>query len=723
MLFQPTNIFPSLTGGLGNGVADVNSDLTVSWQVNGNTPMTSFQIVIYKNDATSTKLYDTGTLTDGCPFHGISYTGEIQFFSYTISHDALHQAGVRNGGEYKLIITQSWDGGSVTQSAASAFHAKETPVIKIAKFPQQMPFSKYTFELEYPDNSDPLNWMRWRVATWDNTSNEPSEILYDTGDIFGASDLRCFYDGFLAGITYAIVCDVETVYGVQTTTGWNTFIASYTLLDYPGIVTAKRICGHTGVLLSWDKLIYIPGNISGDYILKDGTLELSEGAKIYWDHVNGSQMNLQTPWTFLFRGKLSEIPGEISLTTRNCDISLSLANADGFTYIQDSSGNDILDSSGNKIEANAAGYTLFVAKTNGEIVSSTPIAQSGYVDQIAVTPTKLIYTTVEFSGGLFPTSTLHPSNELYPKPTSEIITSTYTIDLSYTQTELTKISVTGPILCDYLWVVGINADGSYISNIFSNASFEPSFDNKDTLFAAKFENELGAGNVPGLSADLTGIAVYRRTGASGTLKRIADMPLSQSSVADFSVSSQMDYTYYLYPYGAMRIETTPLTSKTINICFWDWAILECAEDSSGVFHVVSEYLFGKNLSSGSISNNNSPNILENFTQYPLVQLRNANYMSGTLSSLIGIIRDCEYSDTIAQKNAIYALSTSQNALFLKSRKGDIWRIRIAGNIQMDTMDDTKQQAQTASIPWVQTASAENSAIISTPNENFFINAL
>jgi len=697
MLFQPTNIFPSLTGGLGNGVADVNSDLTVSWQVNGNTPMTSFQIVIYKNDATSTKLYDTGTLTDGCPFHGISYTGDIQFFGYTISRDALYQAGVQNGGEYKLVITQSWDGGSVTQSAASAFYAKKTPVIKIAKFPQQMPFSKYTFELEYPDNSDPLNWMRWRVATWDNTANEPNEILYDTGDIFGASDLRFFYDGFLAGITYAISCEVETVYGVQTSTGWNTFVASYTLLDYPGIVTAKRICGHTGVLLSWDKLIYIPGNISGDYILKDGTLELSDDAKIYWDHVNGNQMNFQPPWTFLFRGKLSEIPGEISLTTRNCDISLSLTNA--------------------------AGSTLFVAKINEEVVSSTPIAKSGYINQIAVTPTKLIYTTVEFSGGLFPTSTLYPSKTLYPKPTSEIITSTYTIDLSYTQTELTKISVTGPVLCDYLWVIGINADGSYISNIFSNTSFEPSFDNKDTLFSAKFENELGAGNVPGLSADLTGIAVYRRTGASGTLKRIADMPLSQSSVADFSVSSQMDYTYYLYPYGAMRIETTPLTSETINICFWDWAILECAEDSVGVFHMVSEYLFGKNLSSGSISNNNSPNVLENFTQYPLVQLRSANYMSGTLSSLIGIIRDCEYSDTIAQKNAIYALSTSQNALFLKSRKGDVWRIRIAGNIQMDTMDDTKQQAQNASIPWIQIDSAESSAIISTPNENFFINAL
>ena len=435
-------------------------------------------------------------------------------------------------------------------------------------------------------------------------------------------------------------------------------------------------------------------------------------------------MDFQTPWSFFFRGKLSEIPGAINLTTQNGNISFSLTNTDGFTYLQDSSGNDILDSSGNKIEASLTGYTLFEAKINGETVSSALVTQSGYVNQIAITPTKLIYTVMEFSGGLFPSATLYPSTTLYPKAISETIVHTYSVDLSYVQTGLNKISLSGPILCDYLWVIGTSADSTYIQNIFSNSSFEPSFDdNEDTLFAATFENELGAGNIHGLSSDLTGIAIYRRTGTSGTLKRIANMPLAQSTIADFSVASQMDYTYYLYPYGAMRIETTPLISETINICFWDWAILDCTEDTDGSFHMVREYLFGKNLSSGSVSNNNAPNILENFTQYPLVQLKNANYMSGTLSSLIGVITDCEYSDTIDQKNAIYSLSASQNALFLKSRKGDIWRIRISGNIQMDTMDNTKQQAQTASIPWVQTDSATNSAIISLPDENFFINAL
>lgn len=48
MLYQPTNISPSMAGALGNGVIDANNSLTVSWQVNGNSPMTAFQITIMR---------------------------------------------------------------------------------------------------------------------------------------------------------------------------------------------------------------------------------------------------------------------------------------------------------------------------------------------------------------------------------------------------------------------------------------------------------------------------------------------------------------------------------------------------------------------------------------------------------------------------------------------------------------------------------------------------
>ena len=50
------------------------------------------------------------------------------------------------------------------------------------------------------------------------------------------------------------------------------------------------------------------------------------------------------------------------------------------------------------------------------------------------------------------------------------------------------------------------------------------------------------------------------------------------------------------------------------------------------------------------------------------------------------------------RDAIYALSTTENTLFLKNRKGDLWKIAISGEISMETGDNTAAQPQTATIP-------------------------
>ena len=97
-----------------------------------------------------------------------------------------------------------------------------------------------------------------------------------------------------------------------------------------------------------------------------------------------------------------------------------------------------------------------------------------------------------------------------------------------------------------------------------------------------------------------------------------------------------------------------------------------------------------------------------------MQLSQQNYKSGTLESLIGTIEytdgQNQYSDTVDLKEAIYALSTTSNYLFLKSRKGDLWMVRPSGDITMTTMDNTKEQAQTVRFPWVEVGDASGVSI-------------
>ena len=127
------------------------------------------------------------------------------------------------------------------------------------------------------------------------------------------------------------------------------------------------------------------------------------------------------------------------------------------------------------------------------------------------------------------------------------------------------------------------------------------------------------------------------------------------------------------------------------------------------------FRFRLNLSSGVIGNNNAPNLLKNFTPYPRVQLSPHNYKSGTLSGLIGGVElsdgRLEYRDTLALRDALYVLSTRQGPLFLKNRKGDLLRVRVAGPITMTTADATREQMQTVSLPWVEVGSAAGVSLV------------
>ena len=96
-LFQPTNITPSTFSGSAAGTVDVTQDLTVSWQVNGNSPMLAYRIQIMQNDTSSTSVLDTGKTTLVNPFYGVDYKGDVQFFSTTITSAAMSSAGMTNG--------------------------------------------------------------------------------------------------------------------------------------------------------------------------------------------------------------------------------------------------------------------------------------------------------------------------------------------------------------------------------------------------------------------------------------------------------------------------------------------------------------------------------------------------------------------------------------------------------------------------------------------------
>ncbi len=175
--------------------------------------------------------------------------------------------------------------------------------------------------------------------------------------------------------------------------------------------------------------------------------------------------------------------------------------------------------------------------------------------------------------------------------------------------------------------------------------------------------------------------------------------------------------------GESTFATQPLVSTPIKGRFWSWGVLEAEAGSDGLLHVLREFRFRLNLNSGSVSNNNSPDTMKNFTPYPVVQPATENYQSGTLSALAGVITydggRPEYINTRKMREEIMALSTTTNTILLKTPIGDIFPIRMGGAITVQTKDATKEQVMTVSIPWVQIGAEPETGVVSVPTDDFW----
>lgn len=815
MLFEPTYVIPDVRNGLGNGVVNVDYNMSVSWRVNGQPYMVYYKIDIFTNDAASTLLYSTGKMTTYGPVYAYDADGNPNTFTVNILSSAL--TALSNGNSYKLQITQWWNANDfIVQSSPSVFLTRSRPSLDIDTFgdsvtPEeqtdgdpsdeegddeteeqkqalldivaQLAYTvpdgqDYVDALEdalYPDvtlssitavfvqagmvvydngslsqlrsnltvtaifsdgtsypvtdyvlqgtlapgNStitvlyqgetttftvfvtaipmihtvnytfsgtysqaehDTLNFIRWRIAVLGEEDNP----IYDTGNLYGVSLLETTYYGFFDGVNYAIRLNGQTASGVNIDTGWIAFGVSYEMESIDSTLSATPICG--GVNLNWTGLSYILGRAIGTATISDNDiLEIADGAYVVWNTSNGTPLNLYPPLSFVFKGSFF---GSINPARAYNSTTL-------FTIGQSPSSNNIL------LKANRELLYLTGPGFVWKIQQLPQIMSPEYSVKIIMTPQRWYAICKDISAqGRVEVKEI-------PAPLSI--------------GNIKSVYAGGGAACavDYVEVLHGTASDALIRQILAdNETYEPEWKENNYLMANFSDGTLNAGRYS-VSGEITGYDIYRRTLSDNTLTLAARLPIRDGATFyDYSVKNKQEpYEWRLFPVKKtgddLTYQSASIVSNSVNVCFWSWMILEAAPtDNKNIFEVQAVYRFGKNLESGSGSNNNNPSVRANLTRYPTVSQATSQYQSGTLSSLIGVI-DAErhYSDTIAMRDAIYNLSVSPNTLFLKNRKGDLLRIAISGPIGSITMDNTDQQAQNMTIPWVEVGPAQNVSLI------------
>ena len=376
---------------------------------------------------------------------------------------------------------------------------------------------------------------------------------------------------------------------------------------------------------------------------------------------------------------------------------------------------------------NAQSYADYIAAYQNELNNQRKKGSTAAVNMPTITAVlteDTLYLRVERpGGGLYPALTLYPSDSLYPAADDTITITTYTISVTYTQVDIDFASVGGYQICEFFEIINGDPSVASINAAINDGDYVPGADGTD-YFLADWTNGINAGSLDIGGERVIGFAVYRGQEGSPILEKIAETDKDAEEVYDYGAASQQGpYTYYLFPIGQTKYLASPVISDSITPCWFNWTLIECEETSeSNLFSVLAAYRFRLNVGTGPMSNNNSPGILQNFTPYPKIQLSQQNYKASTLSGLIGAVRwtngQPEYIDTLALRDALFALSVTQNPLFLKSRKGDLIRVRIAGAISMQTYDSTQEQMQEASIPWVEIGSAKGVSLYALDNKGW-----
>lgn len=697
-LFQPTNITPDTRGAFGNGVIlrDTlgSTYINVSWQINGNTPMTAYQIDF--TDMSGTSLFSTGKLVLSSPVYGTSASGEPTLYIHVIG-PIQNTSGLLQQSEGLMRITQWWgDGASdfVEQLSPSHYIVRDNPRVVIWS-----PSGSGATRVEsfvgrvVQADEDGIMWMRWTLK-----NRNTSEIIKDTGKLYGSVEPAFTYDGFIPG-NYTLELSIETSVGIQAS-GTLDIMVSYDMSDTGLPITASRDCnGESAVSVRWPRLQNIPlSSMAGSVTDNGKTITLpTDSTYLTWNTVNGGSMRLKAPWSVVWSGNVTALSKNL--------FTIQMQNVSYTAYTTVINGKGMLAL---KIDKQYTSQVLTV----GAEWNEGPL-------MCILTPTAIYWKLLSDKGTpLYPREYLYPNETVFPGGLGGTISTILSRDISdyITQGNITSVTLHGPSSVKYFEIIDHAMQESEI-NQYLTSGITPSYNNNSLFYikAMGHGQDYNAGNYPEALRNGTSIQIYRKSNDSSVLEYAGKMNVGAGNeFLDYAARSQQGpYTYYMYVLSSDKYINTPSVSNEVNPCFWNWTVLSCTENADGSYTVQASYHFGKNLQSGNISNNNQPGIFKNFTPYPTVMVAPQNYQGGTLQSLIGIIKDGEYSDTIDLRDAIYNLSLTTNTLFLKNRKGDLLQIRPSGEISMETMDNTRQQALTVSFPWVEVGDASGVAIYGT----------
>lgn len=645
MLHQPTNITPSSLANIGNTAVSAYDALTVTWQLNGDTPLVAYKIDFYLNNSTSQSLFSTGKVTVSPSVAPKDKYGDPVFFAVTPGYPWSH-IGVSNGNTYKYKITQYWGSGTndyTEQYSDTVFSAVAEPDLSIVlNYPPEAgnvfpsPHISMTANVQL-GSGDAVRAVRWVVSH--------GAIIDDTGYI-ETPVLDYEYDGITpdSHSSYTVACYIQTQLGV-TAQAERTFDCFYETTASPDF-TAKCNCdGSVTLNCPIDGIKSIPGTATpaSGATFSDGNLVLAAGARAQW-----TTYGISAPYYIGYKGIWGSTAVEI----------FRLSNL-----------------AGNTLSVTAGGGRVTLYLNGSQLTYLIPGSlKAGEAFCVQISPTKFSFVGQDDA----------------------------TMSISLPDFDFVTVgaaSNTSALTAIYMYITK-----TIPTNAAMNNEITPVFDS-NTVMLTQFDNgTLEAGN-----ADKYKVRFYRDD------KALATVSASNPTLTDYGAIPGEKYYYMAFKIVTGEFSGNGIVpaSGAVGVNPEAYQLIEAAEDETEYdrYNVVSVWSFRSNAEDMSIGNGNEPTLLANFTKYPLRQGSSQAPRSGTLSALLSNPIGGVYKDTYAQLQALYALSQTDNALFLKHPKGFMYRVHISSPITGTVNLASNPMPTTVSVPWIEIGDTEGISLV------------
>lgn len=223
---------------------------------------------------------------------------------------------------------------------------------------------------------------------------------------------------------------------------------------------------------------------------------------------------------------------------------------------------------------------------------------------------------------------------------------------------------------------------------------------------------------PEEDSNIIATSIYRQNDFDNHLELMYNLPANITQIKDFGIKSGEDYTYTLFFIDNNNTYSKAISSDSLCKQYKYYFLIEATQDPNfaNTYHVLQIFKFGNNINYGSISNNNTPSWLNNFTPYRFKQNSCINGKSGTLQALLGNYNAQEniYNDTPRMMDQLFNISLSKNTFFLKDPKGNLYMVGISNPITQTINTKSQLQETTVKISWEEIGTTEGISLIQTP---------